>query len=399
MIRRFLGCALATAVASLFTSAPVATAADALTIGSDAPSLSIEHWVQDGKGKFKPVTKFENGKVYVVEFWATWCGPCIASMPHLAETQSKYADKGVQIVSISDEDLETVEKFLEREVRGGRPNPNAEKAEGDKADKEKSDKPKTYRELTSVYCLTADPDRSCHEAYMEAAGQNGIPTSFIVGKDKKIEWIGHPMSMDEPLEQIVAGKWDREKFAEEFKAQQEMDLVMQQVSMAFQKGDMKGALATIDKALEKVKDKQMSEQLGMMKLQIQLRDKDSADKLPEIVGEAFKKYASQPQIINAVAWTLVEGIEAGALKKNKAMLDSAVNAMLKASQDGEGDSRAAAMDTLSHLQYLNGDIDGAIKTQTEAVALASAQFKAQLGEFLKVLQEAKEPKKAKEEKK
>ena len=60
---------------------------------------------------------FDN-KVVVLEFWATWCGPCIAAMPHIAEIQKKYEDKNVQVISISDEDLDTVEDFLEREVRG-----------------------------------------------------------------------------------------------------------------------------------------------------------------------------------------------------------------------------------------------------------------------------------------
>ena len=146
-----VACVVATTAAAIPT---LANAEDILTIGNAAPALDIEHWVQDGEGKFGKVTKFEKGKVYVVEFWATWCGPCVASMPHIVEMQKKYADKGVQIISISDEDLKTVEDFLKREV------PRAEEK-------------MTFKDLTKSYCLTTDPDRSSSEAYMEAAGQIG----------------------------------------------------------------------------------------------------------------------------------------------------------------------------------------------------------------------------------
>ena len=73
----------------------------------------------------------------------------------------------------------------------------------------------SFADVTKGYCLTTDPDRSAHRDYMEAAGQNGIPTAFIVGKTGEIEWIGHPMEMDGPIEQIVAGSWDRDVYIAE----------------------------------------------------------------------------------------------------------------------------------------------------------------------------------------
>ena len=360
-----------------------ANAADSLTIGSVAPELDVEHWVQDGEGKFKPVTKFENNKVYVVEFWATWCGPCIASMPHIVEMQKAYADKGVQIVSISDEDLETVEGFLEKEVKSR----SSKKGESD--DTAKDEKPTTYKELTKSYCLTTDPDGSSSKDYMEAAGQNGIPCAFIVGKDQKIEWIGHPMSMDDVLEAVVEDKWDRAAFAEQMKKDQERQLLLTEITSAVRRGKIAVALTKIEKALESNQDPELGMQLKMMRVQLVLQDKDSADKLDTIVPEALKDYANRAELVNMIAWTVYEKTEAGDLD-NKSLISTCREAAQKAAENASEESKAAILDTIAHLQFVEGDLKGALATQENAVKLVDQESEMAEGiaDFLEKIKQA-----------
>src|SRR5215813_3515388 len=87
-----LTCALA-----LLTVAPGARAAEVtLKPGDPAPALHLSKWL-----KGEEVKEFEKGKVYVIECWATWCGPCIAAMPHVTELQRKYADQGVVVIGVN----------------------------------------------------------------------------------------------------------------------------------------------------------------------------------------------------------------------------------------------------------------------------------------------------------
>jgi len=64
----------------------------ALMVGDDAPDLQVAEWIQGG-----PIEKLEGGHVYVVDFWATWCKPCVASIPHVAELSQKYKGKATVI--------------------------------------------------------------------------------------------------------------------------------------------------------------------------------------------------------------------------------------------------------------------------------------------------------------
>ena len=90
-----LGAALAGAVSTT----------DAANIGSKAPKLQIEHWV---KGKPVDLAMADEKKIHILEFWATWCGPCRDSIPHLTKLQEKYKGKGVTVIGITDEPKATV---------------------------------------------------------------------------------------------------------------------------------------------------------------------------------------------------------------------------------------------------------------------------------------------------
>ncbi len=348
-------------------------AAELLPIGSAAPPLDVEYWIHKDQGKFAPVTKFEAGKVYVVEFWATWCGPCVASMPHLAELQTKLADKGVRIISISDEDLETVEEFLDREVRqssGAKP-----EGEGDA---------ETYRQLTSAYSLTTDPDQSSFHDYMEAAGQNGIPTAFIVGKDSKIEWIGHPMEMEGPLEAVIEGKWDRDAFAAEIKAQQEAQKTMQEIAALLQKQDFDAALEKIDATLA---TKQNDLSLSMLKVQVLLAS-DKADAAAEQLQTLFHAVGETPEVVNAVAWNIYEMASQGRIEKGP-LVNHALAAAEKALKKVSGEEKASMLDTLAHLQIINDNLDKAIELETAAVELSGDRDRKFIEGFLEELRELK----------
>src|SRR5262245_35067070 len=87
-----------------------AAAAAPLTIGSPAPDLKVATWV-----KGQPVGGIDKGKVHVIEFWATTCGPCIRCMPHLSDLQRRHKD--VIFACLSAEPKKTIRDFVSRHDR------------------------------------------------------------------------------------------------------------------------------------------------------------------------------------------------------------------------------------------------------------------------------------------
>jgi thiol-disulfide isomerase/thioredoxin len=253
---------------------------DELIIGDTAPQISIGKWV-----KGDAVESFAKDQVYVVEFWATWCGPCLANMPHLASLQTEYGDK-VRFIGVTAEEEEVVSEFMTQDSRGGKP----------------------WSEVLT-YTIALDRDRETNTAYMEAAGQNGIPCAFVVGKTGKVEWIGHPAGIDDPLKQIVEGTWDSTKARAEFLAERESAEILEQmapkINAALQKGDFKTGVELIDQLIAKFPE---NSNFKNARFQFLLKGQmfDEANKTAAVLFEASRDDAME---LNQLAWILATGVE------------------------------------------------------------------------------------------
>lgn len=137
-----------------------------LKVGDAAPALTVDAWV-----KGDAVPSFQKGRVYIVEFWATWCLPCKASMPHLSEIQKNNPDITVICIAGSeriakdapDERLENLRKFV------------------------------SARASEMGFRVAYDARSLMTANWMEAAGQRGIPCGFVVDAEGKVAYIGYPL--------------------------------------------------------------------------------------------------------------------------------------------------------------------------------------------------------------
>ena len=161
------------------TAAPAVT----LKVGDAAPPLTVSQWI-----KGDPVARFEPGKTYVLDFWATWCVPCRMAMPHLTDLVKQYPDIVFIGQNISEDDVDGVKPFLNEM--------------GDKIG---------FR--VALDDTRTNPAGAMAAGWMEAAGVETIPLTFIVDQAGKIAWIGHPMELDPVLKQIKAGTFDAQATA------------------------------------------------------------------------------------------------------------------------------------------------------------------------------------------
>jgi len=329
---------------------PLETAAPAptLKIGDAAPKLVIEKWL-----KGDAITEFKPGQVYVVEFWATWCGPCIESMPHLSKLAKQYKDKGIHIIGVNigeqynEQTAERVQKFVNEQG-----------------------------ERMQYHVAYDGSSEAMANAYMNAAQIQGIPACFLVDKEGKIAWIGRPMMLDLALDMFAKGTWDSEKGPAAMAA---ADKAFEKL---FQSSTAEETL--VDFAAFETEYPLIAANMADMKFGLLLENKKYSEAYTlanKLVDEAI--VSKDVFKLAGIAWTIV----APGAKIEQRDFDLAVKAADKAVEFTQS-KNADVLDTAARANFSKGNIARAIELQTAAVALAEGRMKTQLEQNLAEYQAA-----------
>ncbi len=322
MMMRALSC-----FASLVLAAAAAAQDDTkLKVGSDAPAIDGLEFVQ-GELVATP-------KVRVVEFWATWCGPCRQSIPHINELFQANAGKGLEVIGISDETREKVEPFIRKQ--GGR----------------------------MSYTVAIDPEKKMSQAFMQAAGQNGIPCAFVIGQNNKIVYIGHPMK-DEFVRAVklsLEGRYDPV-------LSRKAEPILEAARRAVKTRNFKDAYKRYDEVI--ALSPSVFTDAALEKYRVMVNDE--------------RDTAGANALANALLREFTEAADAGALRDlaNTLSTDPRVSvydldlalrcaeAMQKASPGGD----PWPMATLASVWYAKGDFTKAVENQRKAVRVAAPSAK------------------------
>jgi thiol-disulfide isomerase/thioredoxin/tetratricopeptide (TPR) repeat protein len=247
-----------------------------LSIGDPAPKLEVTDWVKGGP---LDLAQVKGKNIVVLEFWATWCGPCVHSVPTLTKLQQTYADKGVTIVGVTSQDpdnsLEKVKKFVGKQ--------------GDKLG----------------YTIAFDKEGQTDKAYMEAAGQEGIPTVFVIDRAARVAWIGHPEDgLEQVLADLVGGKYDIELARKKYGLERDM-------MAATYEGDAERVVKLAD---EYITLDRYSLQPWTNKLMVYTMLLDQPDKKVAVARQALEVFNDRPEKLAQLADLLLwpnEGPEFG----------------------------------------------------------------------------------------
>jgi thiol-disulfide isomerase/thioredoxin len=336
-----------------------------LKVGDPAPATRPETMLQG-----EAVKDFKKGEVYVFECWASWCGPCIAAIPHLNELHKQMGKKGVVITGVNVWESE-------RDAASAQRAKDFLQAQGSKM---------SYRVALGGKAFIKD--------WLEAAEVNGIPHAFVVA-DGKIAWTGHPAQLTaEMLGDILTGTplAAAAPIADKI-PQRRLSKPAVPAGTGPNDPEMAAAQAKLDALSEAMRardwdaaEKALPAAAGVLPKQEGQELRDSIEAQIGLArGKPAKFYAQlqkladeefdDPEALNEIAWRLLT-MKAFAQNPNLALAEKCAVQSVKLTKEEHPDK----LDTLARLRWLQGKKEEAIRLQIKSVD------KAEPGEMKAALQ-------------
>ena len=328
-----------------------------LKVGDPAPATRPETMLQG-----EAVKDFQKGEVYVFECWASWCGPCIAAIPHLNELHKQMGKKGVVITGVNVWESE-------RDAASAQRAKDFLQAQGGKM---------SYRVALGGKAFIKD--------WLEAAEVNGIPHAFVVAEGK-IAWTGHPAQLTaEMLGDILTGTplAAAPPVADKI-PQRRLSKPAVPAGTAPNDPEMAAAQAKLDALSEAMRardwdaaEKSLPAAAGVLPKQEGQELRDSIEAQIGLArGDPTKFYAQlqkvadeefdDPEALNEIAWRLLT-MKAFAQKPNLVLAEKCAVQSVKLTKEEHPDK----LDTLARLRWLQGKKEEAIRLQIKSVDKAEA---------------------------
>jgi peroxiredoxin len=173
---------------ALQQAATQSVSAELIQVGMPAPEISLPN--PDGK---KMALSDLKGKVVLLDFWASWCGPCRRANPHVVEIYNKYKDKGFTVYSVSLDGIDSRTKTrypTDAEYKAGLE--QSKKNWLAAIEKDQLAWPFHVSELTKW-------DTQAARTY----GVSGIPKTFLIGRDGKIAAVNPRTTLEQELLKVL----------------------------------------------------------------------------------------------------------------------------------------------------------------------------------------------------
>lgn len=329
--------------------------------GNKAPELDVAKWLRNGPVSLEKPDDLAHDIIYVIEFWGTWSQQSVEFIPHLKYLQKKFEKNGLVIVAISKESEAKVTEFLQK-----------------------------YPDLN--YSIGLDNNSKTSKAYMDI--MTLLPKLFIVDSKQKILWDGEVFDLESALNKIFEGKFDLDE-------QKKISVYRKEMQVSMQTGADESVWALSDKILDldprnsfglrarlfhhekkgqidepikflerRIKKDPDYHHLYFIKMELLTRKKAPPEEFSKLAEEMLRRFNKNPDIMNELAWNLLDTVPFGAVSPEIAFRASekAVEG-LAGMQEKDNLKEASFYNTFARACYSIGLLEKAYSMQEKVCGL------------------------------